>query len=77
MDCKEVYEKLELLLDGELTEQEKQKVFDHISYCKQCECKNRYEAERCFKEYIQKALYPKQVPPTVIEDIRAYVEQVD
>ena len=77
MDCKEVYEKLELLLDGELSSHEKQRVFDHISDCKQCDCKSRYEAERCFKEYIQKALFPKQVPPAVIEDIRSYVGQVD
>ncbi len=73
MDCKEVHEKLELLLDGELSEQEKQKVFDHIKECQQCDCQDRYEQERCFKEYLRKTLFPKQVPPAVVNDIKAYV----
>lgn len=73
MDCKEVHEKLELLLDGELPEEEKQRIFDHIKECQECDCQTFYEQERCFKEYLQKALFPKQVPPTVIEDIKSYV----
>lgn len=76
MNCNEVYKKLELLLDGELPEHEKQQVFDHINNCTDCDCKNLYEAERCFKAYLQKTLFPKQVPQYLIDDIRSYVVQV-
>ncbi len=76
MDCQEVYKKLELLIDGELPPQEKAQVFEHINKCEHCHCKDRYEAERCFKDYLQKALYPKEVPQWVIDDIRNYVVQV-
>lgn len=75
MDCNEVLEKLELLLDGELPESEKQQVFDHIKKCQNCECKNRYDAERCFKEYIQQALFPKKVSTAIVQDIKSYVTQ--
>ena len=76
MNCNEVYEKLELLMDGELPEQEKQRILDHIYSCTNCNCKDLYEAERCFKEYLQKALFPKQVPQQVIDDVRSYAVQV-
>jgi anti-sigma factor RsiW len=76
MDCQEVYEKLELLIDGELSDSEKEAVFSHIKNCNHCSCKDRYEAEKCFKDYLQKALYPKEVPQWVIDDIRSYVAEV-
>jgi len=73
MDCKEVHDKLELLLDGELGEAEKQEIFDHIKVCQQCDCQSKYEQERCFKEYLQKALYPRQLPPAIVDDIKVYI----
>ncbi len=73
MDCNEVHEKLELLLDGELSEEEKQQVFDHIKQCQQCDCESRYEQERCFKEYLQKTLFPREVPDTIVKEIKSYV----
>lgn len=76
MECNEVYAKLELLIDGELPEHEKQRVFDHINNCQNCNCRDLYESERCFKDYLQKALFPKQVPQWLIDDIRSYVVQV-
>jgi predicted anti-sigma-YlaC factor YlaD len=72
MDCENVKDKVELLLDGELTENEKQTVIQHIEKC-DCEAKSRYERERCFREHVQNMLTRKQVSSNIVKDVRNYV----
>ena len=76
MDCNEVYEKLGLLVDGELPESEKEELLNHIHTCTNCKCKDLYESEYCLKQCLQKFLFPKQVPKWLVDDIRSYVAQV-
>lgn len=71
MDCNEIQEKVALLLDGELPEGEKKELIKQIRECKEYE--DIYESEKCFKEYLQNSLVKKQLSPSVIQNIKAYV----
>lgn len=71
MDCNEIKEKVTLMLDGELSPEEKEELMAQITECKEYE--DIYRSERCFKENLQKALVKKAVSPETINRIREYV----
>ncbi|MEX0966642.1 MAG: zf-HC2 domain-containing protein [Bacteroidia bacterium] len=67
--CKDVGQKVNLLLDNELPEKEQQEVLEHLRECKSC-CE-LYEAEAHLKNQIRSQRGHHPVPKKVIEEVTA------
>ena len=52
MTCNQVLEILDMILDCEASEAEKDKFFKHIDKC--TDCLDHYELDKLFKEFVQK-----------------------
>ena len=50
MNCKEVVETLDLILDCEATDEQKDRFFEHLDKCDHC--LEHYELDRIFREFV-------------------------
>ena len=71
-DCKEVFRKLNLLLDSECTEAERITYIKHIEECPGC--LEMYNIEKAFKEFISYKCKSHTVPAGLVEGIREKIQ---
>ena len=74
MDCNEVADNLQLLVDDELPEETIQEIRTHLENCGGCI--QKFEAEKAFKEVLREKICKKCAPGAWLEDVRASVLQV-
>jgi len=70
-DCKKALEKLDAMLDGELSQKEENEVIDHLKKCNECD--GHFESEKSFRDYLRKTLARKSVNVNLISNIKAAV----
>jgi mycothiol system anti-sigma-R factor len=73
-DCREVLEKLYLILDRELPEGEFQKLKTHLADCPPCF--ERIRVEERFKEMVHVKCAPGTAPPDLVDKIRRRLREV-
>ena len=71
--CKDCLCKLNLVLDGEGTEEEIQYLQNHIEEC--APCYNHYNIEKSVKEVIKHKIEQRPVPPNLIDSIRGNINK--
>lgn len=67
MDCEKSLEMLQLKIDNELTPVEEADLIEHISSCSIC--RERYQSENLFKDFLRKNLPKKSASDTLKRDI--------
>jgi mycothiol system anti-sigma-R factor len=68
INCREVLEKIYLLLDGELSPETCEELQVHLERCRYCY--GRAETERLFKELVRDRCGCEQAPPELVTRIR-------
>ncbi|MBA3647311.1 MAG: zf-HC2 domain-containing protein [Chitinophagales bacterium] len=70
-NCKETLKRVILSLDGELTEEEEKNFLQHINTCSHC--LEKYNIEKCFKEFLTQKLKRHTAPIQIADKIRAHI----
>lgn len=73
MTCQEVFDRLELYLDRELTAEEQRLVDEHLAVCEVCTREHRFEA--AVLEDLKRKLRHLAAPPEVLRRIRAALDR--
>lgn len=66
-------EMLQLILDGEATEDQRQYFKNHMDKCKPCF--KSYNLDHAIKELLRERCYNDAVPPGLVESIRMQISQ--
>ena len=74
MDCQKITEKMELLLDNELQNEERETVMSHIDQCP--ECRQKFNIESTLREAIKSKLERKVVPDHMVDSIRSNIQKI-
>jgi mycothiol system anti-sigma-R factor len=67
-DCRQTLKDLELFLDGELPEDKRQHVLDHIDEC--IECYHAFDLQAELKQIIAAKCAREELPPGLLDRIR-------
>jgi mycothiol system anti-sigma-R factor len=67
-DCRQTLSELELFLDGELPEEQRQRVLDHLEAC--MECYHAYDLQAELKQIIAAKCGNEPLPPGLLDRIR-------
>ena len=67
-DCRQTLTELQMFLDGELPEEKRQGVLDHLNEC--LECYHAYDFQAELKQIIAAKCASEPLPPGLLERIR-------
>ena len=70
-ECQETLKKVMSALDDELTEEEEKEFLNHINGCSHC--LEKYEIEKCFKEFLTEKITRHNTPTAIADKIRAHI----
>ncbi len=70
-DCRDTLRKVELALDGELSDKQAKEFLDDLNICSHC--LEKYHVEKSFKEFLTKKIERKTITTSVVESIRSQI----
>lgn len=74
-NCKEIVNKVTLLLDGELNKKEEQDVLCELQRC--MHCLEEYNLGQRFKNFISTRILRKSMPNPCLDKIKKNIENID